>query len=496
MIAPGGIAHSAIPLSVLLATELPGAEVAISGVQLDSRAVQPGDLFLAVPGDVYDGRQFIEQALANGAKAVAAQAPVEGFVDALAVPLIELPELHLECGAIASRFYANPSSSLHMVGITGTNGKTTTTRLVAQLYRALGKSCGTIGTLGATTDDSASDALNTTPDPVSLQRQLAQWRDAGIECVSMEVSSHALSQGRVNGVSFNAAVYTNLSRDHLDYHGTMESYARSKAQLFGCSGLQFAIVNLDDDYAGYMLASLPSQVSAFTYSACGHTEADLRIEQPVAYRGGMRATMHSPWGSADFVSPLPGDFNLANVAAAVAVLVLSGENFTAVLSAVTDLKPVPGRMQSIPNTLGLQVIVDYAHTPDALEQVLESLRVHTTGSLVTVVGCGGDRDRGKRSVMGRIASELSDHVILTSDNPRSEDPLAILRDMEAGCVGSAQLLVDRAAAIENAICSAQKGDCILIAGKGHESYQLIDGQRLHFSDAEQALAALRGRAAL
>jgi len=495
MMAASAMAAPAMPLAQLLGRPgCAGGETAISGLQLDSRKVRSGDLFLAVPGDVHDGRQFIEQAVANGAAAVVAEAPVAGFVDGLTVPLVELPELRFEVGPLAARFYRHPSRDLHMIGVTGTNGKTTTSRLVAQLGRLLGHSYGVIGTLGATLGDTVAASANTTPDPVSLQQQLAQWRDQGVHAVSMEVSSHALVQGRVNGVEFETAIYTNLSHDHLDYHGSMDAYGRAKLRLFAGAGLRHAVVNLDDDFCPAVIAATATGVQLLTYSSSG-AAADVRVSNPRFNARGVDAQLHTPWGSGRFSSPLPGEFNLANLAAAVTAVVLAGEDFAAVLEAIAGLRPVPGRMQVIPNGLGLQVIVDYAHTPDALEQVLAALKAHVSGELVTVFGCGGDRDRSKRQVMGRVASRFSDRVILTSDNPRSEDPAIILADIAAGCSGLYTLVPDRAQAIARAISEARPGDCVVIAGKGHEDYQLIEGERRHFSDEEQARSALARRAA-
>jgi UDP-N-acetylmuramoyl-L-alanyl-D-glutamate--2,6-diaminopimelate ligase len=484
-----------MPLAALLASPgCEGADTPITGLQLDSRKVQPGDLFLAVAGEMHDGRQFIEQAVANGAAAVAGEAPVGGFVDAIPVPLVEVPELRLEAGLLAARFYRHPSRDLHMIGVTGTNGKTTTSRLLAQLARSLGRSCGVIGTLGATLGEEVLDAGNTTPDPVSLQRQLAQWRDRGIYAVSMEVSSHALVQGRVNGVEFETAVFTNLSHDHLDYHGSLDAYSRAKMQLFASEELQHAVINLDDDHALQVRAVIEDGVRVITYSASGGA-ADVRVENPRFVAHGVQAELHTPWGSGEFHSPLPGDFNLANLAAAISALALAGEDFLAVLEAVSSLRPVPGRMQSIANDLGLQVIVDYAHTPDALEQVLLALKSHVAGKLVTVFGCGGDRDREKRQLMGRLACQYSDRVLVTSDNPRGENPGDILRDIETGCSGDYRLVEDRAEAIAQAVTEAASGDCIVIAGKGHEAYQLVEGERQPFSDEEQARKAIQCRAA-
>ncbi|MCB1706794.1 MAG: UDP-N-acetylmuramoyl-L-alanyl-D-glutamate--2,6-diaminopimelate ligase [Halioglobus sp.] len=483
-----------MPLSQLLARDTgPGADIVIRGMQLDSRKVAPGDLFVALPGDTHDGRQFIEQAVANGAAAVVAEAPVAGFVEAIPVPLIEVPELHFEAGLLAARFYRKPSHSMHVMGVTGTNGKTTTSRIIAQLVRALGRRCGVIGTLGATLADEVTAAENTTPDALSLQRQLAQWLAQEVRAVSMEVSSHALEQGRVNGVEFATAMFTNLSHDHLDYHGSMEAYGRAKLRLFATEGLRHAVINADDPFADSVRAAVAAGAQVVTYSARGNA-ADVRVVKARFQADGVHAELHSPWGVADFFSPLPGDFNLANLAAAIAALVLAGEELSPVLEAVAHLQPVPGRMALVPNALGFQVVVDYAHTPHALEQVLQALRPHVDGKLVTVFGCGGDRDREKRQLMGRVACTLSDRVVVTSDNPRSEEPLQIMREIEAGCTGEYSLVADRAEAIASAVAAARPGDCVVIAGKGHEDYQLVDGARMPFSDEAHARAALAGRA--
>ena len=494
MLASSVIEAKSISLPELLGRQ--GGElddILVSGIQLDSRQVRPGDLFLALPGAQYDGRQFIEQAVANGAVAVLAEAPVAGFLDTTPVPLIELPELRFEAGALAARFYRNPSQSMQVIGITGTNGKTTTSRIIAQLMRALGKPCGVIGTLGASLEDNVTAADNTTPDALSLQRQLAEWFEQNIFAVSMEVSSHALEQGRVNGVTFETAVYTNLSHDHLDYHGSMDAYARAKQRLFSLEGLRHAVINMDDPFGASITTAVGADVQVLTYSVTG-AAADVRVENVKFQVDGVRGDLHTPWGKSAFFSPLPGDFNLANFAASVTALVLAGEDLPAVVSAAAALQPVPGRMQTIPNETNIQVIVDYAHTPHALEQVLNALRPHVTGSLIAVFGCGGDRDRQKRQQMGRIACALSDRTVVTSDNPRSEDPVSIMRDIASGCDGDYLLQADRAKAIALAIAEAQAGDCVLIAGKGHESYQLVDGQHLHFSDVVHARDALAQKA--
>ena len=470
------------------------ADTIVTGIQIDSRKVAKGDLFLAIPGEIHDGRQFIEQAVASGAAAVVAEPPVAGFVEALAVPLLEVPELQHESGLIASRFYGSPSAGLHMVGVTGTNGKTTTSRLIAQILRMQGRSCGVIGTLGASLDEGVAQGGNTTPDSVSLQQQLSSWHEQGVHAVSMEVSSHAMVQGRVNGVCFETAVFTNLSHDHLDYHGSMDAYGRAKLNLFVTEGLKHALVNLDDEFSARIRDVVESDVRVITYSI-SDPGADVFVESADFSSGRVTGVLRTPWGTGKFVSPLPGDFNLANLAAAVSAATLAGESLDSVLDTVSRLHSVPGRMQSLPNALGLQVIVDYAHTPDALEQVLKALKPHVEGSLVAVFGCGGDRDREKRQVMGRVACAFADKVLVTSDNPRGEDPSEILADIETGCSGDYALEVDRARAIARAVAEAAPGDCVVIAGKGHEDYQIIEGDYLHFSDEEQALAALTMRSA-
>jgi UDP-N-acetylmuramoyl-L-alanyl-D-glutamate--2,6-diaminopimelate ligase len=467
--------------------------IAISGVQLDSRKVEPGDLFLALSGDVHDGRQFIEQAVANGAVAVAAEPPVAGYIDTVSVPVVEVPELAHEAGLIAARFFADPSAGLRVVGVTGTNGKTTTSALMAQLLRSVGKTCGVIGTLGASLDGAVSAASNTTPDPVALQSQLALWRDMGVDSVGMEVSSHALVQGRVSGVQFRTAIFTNLSRDHLDYHGTMAAYGRAKLQLFTVEGLRNAVINLDEDFAAQILAVIEPDVRTVTYSVRSDRTADIQFSDICFHSDGVTAMLDTPWGCRSFSSPLRGEFNLSNLAAAIAALLVDGQDLDALLEAARNVKSVPGRLQSVENRCGLQVIIDYAHTPDALEQVLLALRPHVEGSLITVFGCGGDRDRGKRSVMGRLACQLSDRVVVTSDNPRGEQPLDILREIETGCTGDFLLLADRAEAIGQAVANAREGDCVLIAGKGHENYQIFEDQRHYFSDEQQARQALERR---
>ena len=466
------------------------ASLPITQISMDSRDIRPGALFMAVAGHAQDGRQFIGQAAANGAVAVVAEPPVQAFVDQLAIPVIEQAGLAGDLGVIASRFYGAPSAELSMVGVTGTNGKTTVSRLIGQLSRGQGRDTGVIGTLGATTDDSVCQATNTTPDPVSLQRQLAQWSRTGVSCVAMEVSSHALVQGRVNGVQFDVAVLTNLTRDHLDYHGDMNTYGNAKSRLFTSSGLKFAVINVDDPFGAELISQLGDQVQVVSYSAAGKT-ADVRAERCALLPNGFSVDLQSPWGAGSCDCSLPGDFNVENLLAALSAAACLGCDWQALLKAVPSLHAVPGRMQPIVGACKEQVVVDYAHTPDALERALQALRGQIDGQLICVFGCGGNRDRGKRAAMGAIACRYSDHVIVTSDNPREESPTAIIADIVSGCSGSFETQENRASAIEAAVAMAAAGDCVLVAGKGHENYQLINGQQLEFSDAEHASNALK-----
>lgn len=470
------------------------AAVEIDRLSQDSREVNPGTLFVAMPGHDHDGREYIGHAVERGAVAVLAETPVAGFAHDCPVPLVEVSDLAHHLGVISARFFGNPSAAISMAGITGTNGKTTVSRLIGQLARAEGHSAGVIGTLGAVLDDGVEAVANTTPDPISLQSKLASWRQQGIGLVAMEVSSHALVQGRVNGVEFNVAVLTNLSRDHLDYHGDMASYASAKSRLFQMPGLQWAVVNHDDPFSKQLRTVLDPQVQVLTYSATGDAEADLRVLELEFGADGFTAQIASPWGQGRVTCLLPGRFNVDNLLAALAASSCLGCDWGSLLTAVPSLHPVPGRMQSLSGPSGQHVVVDYAHTPDALASALKSLRSQVAGKLFCVVGCGGDRDTGKRAEMGRMACKYADEVVITSDNPRSEPPAKIIAQVLEGCTGAFLAVEDRAEAIHAAVAMAGPTDCVLIAGKGHERYQLIGGQRLPFSDVEQAQLALAERA--
>ena len=486
-----------IPLSAVLAeADTLAAEVQISGLQLDSRLVVRGDAFLALPGEVHDGRNYLAAVAAAGASVIIAE---RGLTDsqglaAGTVPVVEIAGLAMRVGAIAANFYGAPAAAMHVVGITGTNGKTTTSRLLAQLLRHHFGHCGVIGTLGATLDNKVVEALNTTPDAVCLQRQLALWLGQGVEHAVLEVSSHSLQQGRVNALDFETAIFTNLTHDHLDYHGDMISYGLAKSRLFAGDSLQTVIVNRDDPFSESIIERVADGVDVWAYSLQGQ-DAAVQARAVNYHHNGLEARLSSPWGEGLLRSPLAGDFNLSNLLAAIAAACVAGVPLTRVLELVPGLQGVPGRMEYVPNERGLQVVVDYAHTPDALQQALLALRAHTSGKLICVFGCGGDRDAEKRPLMGRIASEHADRVIVTSDNPRNESPLAIIADIETGISGPVEREADRAAAIALAVAAARPGDCILVAGKGHESYQQLGEQRISFSDTEHLRRALRGEGA-
>lgn len=499
--------ESGVRLSALLPDVAPEyAAIQVRGLQLDSRLLQPGDVFLALSGDVHDGRDHLQAAVAVGLVAIIAEAGLTDIQRAAlgSVPLIEVTGLAMQLGSIAARFYDFPARAMHVVGVTGTNGKTTTSRLLAQLLRQEFTACGVIGTLGATLGDDVSDALNTTPDAISLQSQLAQWNEQGVGHAVLEVSSHSLAQGRVSALDFDTAIFTNLTHDHLDYHGDMGSYGLVKAQLFQAPGLKTAILNMDDEYAGSILELLAPSTEVYGYSVAGIPVAG----NPVAgnsvagnsvavmateiryHQGGLEARIETPWGAGVLHSPLAGDFNLSNLLAAVCAACVAGMSLDKVLQLAPGLQAVAGRMEYVANDRGLQLVVDYAHTPDALQHALTALRAHVEGTLICVFGCGGDRDADKRPVMGGIASTHADRVIITSDNPRNEAPTSIIEDIERGIVGDAEIEADRAAAIRLAVAGARPGDCILVAGKGHESYQQIGSERFPFSDVEQLRKAV------
>ncbi|MBI2783614.1 MAG: UDP-N-acetylmuramoyl-L-alanyl-D-glutamate--2,6-diaminopimelate ligase [Gammaproteobacteria bacterium] len=480
------------------------AEVRARGLALDSRGIAAGDLFLALPGIRQDGRDFMVAAAGAGAVAVLAEAAgLSAYAAALAslrIPVIPVAGLAAQVSAIAGRFYGDPGAALTITGVTGTNGKTTCTQLLAQLFAVLEAPAGVIGTLGAgVLDDPAALAETglTTPDAIAMQRLLADFRDRGVRRVAIEVSSHSLDQQRVAAVPVHVAIFTNLSRDHLDYHGDMAAYRAAKAQLFRQPGLASAVINLDDPAGAELLGALPDGVVGHGYSARGATAAIRAIDAEFS-AAGVRARVATPWGEGALVSGLPGRFNLANLLAVIGAACAQGFALAAVLAAVPQLRAAPGRMQSVGGAAGPRVVVDYAHTPDALEQVLAALRESVAGGrLWCVFGCGGERDRGKRPRMGAIAVAGADRVVVTSDNPRGEAPDAIIAEILSGVAANQRdrLLVipERRAAIARAIADASPADIVLLAGKGHETWQEIAGVRWPCDDAAEARRALAAR---
>ena len=467
--------------------------VAVSAVEQDSRRVTAGALFLAVaghgPGPARHGLAYAEEAIRRGAVAVAWE-PVPGLgVPQLPVPSVAVEQLGRRAGEIAARFWDHPSRSLYTAGITGTDGKTSTAHLVAQSFGRLGFPCAYFGTLGYGRLDGLEDASHTTPDAIRLQALLAQQRRLGSRACAMEVSSHALDQGRAAGVEFAAAVLTNVGRDHLDYHGDLASYAEAKRRLFTWPQLPVAILNRDDPCGAQWAQSLIGPVVT-VYGVGGAAPARGRYvlaTELVQHAAGLRLQLRSHWGAAQIDSRLLGRFNAYNLLAALAVLLEQGAPLDDAVRALSAAHTVPGRIEVFSGP-GAQapVVVDYAHTPQALRQVLGALRAHTEGRLLCVFGCGGDRDRGKRLLMGAAAAELADAAIVTDDNPRSEAPAAIVADIVAGIPnewrGKVTVEHDRAAAISRAVRAARAGDLVLVAGKGHEDYQIYGAQKQPFSD--------------
>ena len=470
----------------------------------DSRAVKPGDIFLAYPGERQDGRRFIPDAIAAGAAAVLWEPRGYGWHPEWRVAQLPVARLRQRAGVIASRALGRPSHKLRIVGVTGTNGKTSCSHWIAQSLSLMEHKAAVIGTLGHGAPGRLTADVNTTPDPVALQYRLAEYLAQGSAWVAMEVSSHGLEQGRVNGVCFDIALFTNLSRDHLDYHRSMEDYGAAKARLFRWPGLRHAVINLDDRFGAELVGRIDHRkVKVWGYGMGKGEIAGHGLRLGLA---GLRLRVATPLGEATVESPLLGAFNAMNLLGVLGVLLAAGMPLAPAVEALHWLTPVPGRMETLGGGDQPLVVVDYAHTPDALEKVLETLRDVTasgsgfraTGSvpgsknpqLICVFGCGGERDRGKCPLMGEVATRLADRVILTSDNPRGEDPRRIIADIEAGAHPDFRIVEDRALAIAQAIHGAEAGDVVLIAGKGHENFQEIAGVQLPFSDVEVARLAL------
>ena len=466
-----------------------------TGVADDSRQVRPGDLFLAYPGDLADGRAYIADALRRGAIAVCWQ-PGGDFAWSAdwAVPQIAAGGLRQLAGPLAHLVYGFPSEALSLVAVTGTNGKTTISQCLARVHP---KPCAIIGTLGAGFPDALVETGFTTPEATTLMRCLAEFRAAGAGACALEASSIGIEEGRMNGARVDVAVFTNFTRDHLDYHGTMEAYAAAKLKLFTWPRLRTAIINLDDEL-GQRLVRETTALRVLGYAIGNHHRdfpAQLRAEELTATSNGQRFTLVLPNGRVTVETGLLGSYNVANLLAVAGVLYDAGLAADEVARRLSELTPPPGRMERLGGAGEPLVVVDYAHTPDALHNALSALRPLAAargGRLAVVFGCGGDRDKGKRPEMGRIAEAAADRVLVTSDNPRREVPAAIIADIVAG-MRAADCEADRAAAIARAIGEAAAADVVLLAGKGHENYQEIAGVRNPFSDVDQARAALAAR---
>jgi UDP-N-acetylmuramoyl-L-alanyl-D-glutamate--2,6-diaminopimelate ligase len=508
------MANLPVPYRVTLAGLLPegigNASLAmkkIAGLDHNSATVEPGDLFLACPGTRHDGRQFIGEAMMRGASAVAYEA--KGAKEAMPgmdcieanrnnVAMIPVDNLAQQVSAISARYFHQPSQQLHCIGVTGTNGKTSCAFWIAYLLQKLGNKTGLIGTLGYQVFDGSGTTVRqqtgfTTPDAIRLQQLLSSFCAQQVTHAVMEVSSHSLEQGRVNAVRFGTALFTNLSRDHLDYHGTMEAYAAAKAKLFAFEHLQHAVINIDDA-AGVALATQSTATQVMTYSL-RNSQADVHVRHLQLALSGIAGELVTPQGSFPLSAPVIGEFNVSNLLGVIAVLCCDGFDISEIVALLPGLPSPPGRLQSVSSARDdIAVFVDFAHTPDALEKVLAALRPYTRGQLWCVFGCGGDRDRGKRPLMGKVVSAAADQAVVTSDNPRSEEAGQVVAQITAAMdQHKTRVVVDRRDAIQQAIQAAQAGDVIVIAGKGHEAYQETSGVKVPFSDAQEAVRALARR---
>ncbi len=463
----------------------------IGGIAIDSRTVRPGDLFLAYPGARTDGRAHIAQAISAGSSAVLWERAGFTWNAAWNVPNLGVADLRHHVGEIAGRFFGDPSRNMWLAGVTGTNGKTSCSHWIAQSLTCLGRKTAVIGTLGNGFPGELDAAVNTTPDALALQRVLATLRSKGATACAMEVSSHGIDQGRVNGTKFEVALFTNLTRDHLDYHKTMEDYGAAKAKLFQWPELRHAVVNLDDRFGCELARSIDrSRVNVLGY---GFGKGEIAGHRLDLSSRGLKLEITTPWGPTQLSSKLLGDFNAANLLGVLGVLMVAEVSLDDAVAALAQVEPVSGRMQTVRVPSAPLVVVDYAHTPDALEKALRTLRdlLPAGARLHCVFGCGGERDPGKRPLMGEVATRLADRSLITSDNPRSEDPHAIIDEIVAGARGNYSIDVDRSSAIFTALQSAAPDDVVLIAGKGHETYQEIGTKRLPFDDVTVAREGLR-----
>jgi len=467
------------------------SDVTVTGLALDSRLVKPGDLFFACLGTNQDGRQFIPDAIQKGASAILAEMD-ENQPDLHmhgSIPFFSIKHLNQHVSEIAACFYNYPANSMHIVGITGTNGKTSCAHFLADILHHIHMPCGIMGTLGNGVVGNLLASDLTTPDAITIQKTLAEFRDKGLKYVAMEVSSHSLDQGRVNGIPFTVGIFTNLTREHLDYHHTMEAYYAAKKKLFDDPCLKYAVVSSDDAFGRNIIASRQNVISYSMKSS----DVDVFADQVKLTPAGITANLHTPWGEGELHTRLIGQFNISNILAVLTTLCLLKIPFSTVLDSLQNLAPVPGRMQVLGGFGKPLVVVDYSHTPDSLEKALSALKEHGQGKLYCVFGCGGDRDKGKRPLMAKTAEQLADFVIVTDDNPRTEDPEQIVQDILKGlsCPDKTIVQHNRSKAIHDAIQYAKAGDTVLIAGKGAETVQLIGNVSFPFSDVAHVIKSLK-----
>ena len=479
---------------LLCDSTLANRELHVSGIAIDSRKVKPGDLFLAYKGSQNNGMDYIEEAVQSGAIAIAIDNDETISVESSSTKIFKVIGLRERAGYIISRFYDEPSKSIQLIGVTGTNGKTTVSYMIAYALYILGKQSALIGTLGHGRFLHLEDSTTTTPDPVTLHSLLTNWRD-NIDFVAMEVSSHAIDQGRVAGTIFDIAVFTNLTRDHLDYHKTIEDYVYAKFQFFQSSGLKHAIVNIDDSYGLQLIDSLPPSLKIVVFSVKQDLTRFYKKDVSFVCCNEIKTSnlnsiisIDSSWGQAIVQTSLLGAFNVENILAAFGTLCVSGFNIERIAKTLSEFSGVPGRMEFFYAEDKPLLVIDYAHTPDALEKALIALRPYCSGKLYCIFGCGGNRDVGKRSQMGATSERLSDYIVLTNDNPRTEAPEKIIENILEGVQNKSTVTIkyDRSDAIINTFLNANVNDVILIAGKGHEMTQQIGELLLPFSDRELA----------
>ena len=457
------------------------SDVSITGITDDSRRLRKGDLFLAITGSRIDARKFIPGAARDLAAAIVCDPPY-GHEFEHHIQVLAFDNLAQSRGDIASRFYDNPSAAMKVIAITGTNGKTSCSQFMAAAMSSLGKRCAIVGTMGSGLYSELSGEGLTTPDAISLQSLFAEFRDKNVDVVCMEASSHGLEQGRLVGTDVNIAVFTNITRDHLDYHNSFDAYKAAKLSLFEMN-IDAAVINLDDEFGNELSQKINRDIKVLSYSL-DKPDADISCIDLAFSAEGFSATLDSPWGEVQISSGLLGGFNVSNLLAVTAVLGRQGFSAAEISTSVSDLTNIRGRMDVLRNNDVALVIIDYAHTPDALEKTLVAIKLHCSKDVWCIVGCGGDRDRGKRPEMAEISTRLAEHTILTDDNPRFESSEQIINDMKKGIrtEASCKVIPDRREAIAFALCNAGEHDLVLIAGKGHEEYQEIAGRRLPFSD--------------